>query len=97
MRYTACILVNYYSRSSSSWGVHSVEKSKTPHQTALLAVEKFVEKPLLTAGVFHTLPTLHAMHIASTARLHKMWIKGEVSLLFLKEKKQKNFTSLYGR
>ncbi len=91
MRYLACIFLYYYSSSSSSWGVQSVDKPKSQHKSALLAVERTVEKPPQTLIVFHILPTLHAMHMASTARLHKMWIKRRGTLLFLKEKKQKNF------
>ena len=42
--------------------------------TALLAVERSVDKQGLTAGLFHTLHALHIAHNLSTTFIHQKWI-----------------------
>ena len=51
-----------------------VENPEERLTTALLAVERSVDKQGLTTGLFHTLHALHIAHNLSTSSIHQKWI-----------------------
>ena len=52
----------------------SVENGIFARNYAVLAVERSVEKKVLFSRLIHTLHTLHTTRIASTIRIHNLWI-----------------------